>query len=205
MTDFEEHLAPSPTLVFAFSSSRGDYGDLPRYEFGASLREMGLAYVLLRDSTEGWWQRGVAGIGDIDDVAAYMRRIMQIYPRSVALGLSSGAYAALLFGQRAPTHEVLALSPVTGQGGSVYPDFHPMHHHRVRDEPGRPVIDIKDEYRDGPRARVRVFVGDQPGTDLDRQMALRAGLTDVTLVPGSDHAGLARAMRDRGMLRELLA
>ena len=205
MIDYEEHLKGSLTVVFAFASARGDYGDVPRYEFSGTLARMGVDHVLMKDEIEGYYQDGVRGIGGIDDVVDYMRRIAARYDRTIAFGLSSGAYGALMFGQLAPTHEVIAVSPVSGLGPDVHPDFDPAWHYRVYHAPEkRPIRDLKAIYAGGPRARVRAFVSDGTGCELDEVMARRIGIEDVTVIPGADHAGLGRRMRDMGLLAELI-
>lgn len=191
--DFEEHLRPTSTVVFAFSSQPG------RYEFKNTLQRLGVSYVLFRDGGEGWYQSVAPAAAD------YFRATAVGYTRSIALGLSKGAYAALMFGHLTPVSEIIALSPVTGVGEDVRPDFDEKWFFRVHHAPNKdPIMDLKPLFARGTRARVQAFVGDGVGTELDIGMAQRIGITDITVVPGVDHASMARVLRDNGWLAQLI-
>jgi hypothetical protein len=205
--DFSEDFgAGSRTVVFAFATCVNDtFGDMPRYEFGRLLHDLRLDHVLFRSPLDEWYQNGVAGIGDIEEVVSYMRRIGANYSRSVSVGTSSGSYAALLFGHLTPTSEVIAISPVTGVGEDAMQDFSPDWHHRlVHDHSRIRIRDLKEVYKAGTAARVQLFVSDGSAAEIDLGMAERLGVGTITKIPGYTHAGLARGMRDQGLLSSLL-
>lgn len=191
--DFEENLRPTSTIVFAFSSRPG------YYEFRNTLQRLGVSHVLLQDGGEGWYQDAAPAAAD------YFRETAAAYARSVALGLSKGAYAALLFGHLTPVSEIIALSPVTGVGVDVHPDFDEKWFFRVHHAPNKdPIMDLKPLFACGIRARVQAFVGNGIGTELDIGMAERIGVRDIEVVEGADHASVARVLRDNGWLAQLI-
>lgn len=197
--DFWPSLSDAPVCVLAFASGAR------RFEWGPTLSRLGVAHILLRDRTERWYQGGVDGLGSLDDVVAEAASLKDAYPRVVALGLSSGSYAALLVGQRAELDAVVAISPITGKGDALFPDFDPRWHFRIEHGPEHPPVpDLKPLYADGARMAVRAFVSDGEGTELDRRMAERIGVSDIVLIPGYSHSSLARAMRGTEALKSAI-
>lgn len=217
MSDIVEHLIPTRTCVIAFASGGGDFsGDLPHFEFGRHLQELGLAHVLLRDSTGFSHQYGIHGIGDRASVVRYLICKGRRYPRLILIGLSVGALAALMYGQLAADQllnmhtdaEVIALSPYTSLGNNAKVVFGPSWHERCPwpsdTDSVSLLIDLLPLYAHGPKLRTRAFISNGQDTEHDRWHAERIGITDVIMIPGSSHAGLGKLMRDSGMLRKLL-
>lgn len=214
MTDYQEHLIDSPTCVVAFAASGGEFGDLDHYAFGNSLAKLGVAHVLMRDTRDYWYQHGVEGIGDDRAVTNYLTGLLETYPKVLLTGVSSGSYGALKYGQLTaqnvgggfapPRLGMIAISPCTGLGEEVFPDFEAHWHHRIRRNPGdRPIVDLKVFYPIGPLCPARAFISNGEGTELDRQMARRIGIVNITMIPGASHAGLGKLMRDRGDFERL--
>jgi hypothetical protein len=201
VTDFEEHfIAPdSNRLVVAFAG-----GPQNVYQFGASLAALGVNHVLMRDASQKYHGFGVDGIGDRVAVVDYLRHWVETGHYVVTTGVSSGAYAALLYGQLTPVHEVIAISPLTGR---ELDDFDPKWHAQIYDPNQADMDDLRKYFLGGPIPRVRAFISDDdPTCVLDRQMCHRIGVrdADITLIPGYTHGDLARlGMRDKGMFREL--
>lgn len=198
----------------AFASGGGDFsGDLPHFEFGRHLQSLNLAHVLLRDSTGFSHQYGVHGIGDRATVVKYIINMSSRYERLVLIGLSVGALAALMYGQLAAekldthTTEIIALSPYTSLGNDPRVVFGGSGWQERCPWPSVSIplmIDLARLYKNGPLLHVRAFISNGENTDQDRWHAERIGITDITLVPGTSHAGLGRLMRDNGMLANLL-
>lgn len=201
--DYAEHLAGRVTTpcVIAFAS------EPHRLEWGHFLGNLGVPHVLMKDGTERWYQQGVAGIGSRTDVMDYISELRTRYDLIITLGLSSGSYAALLYGDASSVDLVLMVSPITGKGEDVKPDFHPDWHHRIEHGPEHPSVpDLKAMMPRGPRVPVRAWVSDGDGTELDALMALRVGIPqrNIIQVPGHSHSKLARAIRDNGMLERMI-
>lgn len=194
--DFEEHFHPDdPDHVFvAFAA-----GSQLQFQWGRTLSRLRRSHVLVRCSRQNHYQTGIDGVGDL---LASLRYVADLRPRRItALGVSIGAYAALLYGQFARIDDVLIFSPLTGRDTD---DFPSEFHDQIRAAQEDPLIDLRRFFRDGPLPRVRAFVSDGESTELDRHMCERINVTDVTLVPGYKHRDLARGMRDTGLLDELL-
>lgn len=197
MNDFEQHIWDAKRrLVIAFAG-----GPQNRYQFGKTLKDLDVSYVLMRDTTQQYHSHGVAGIGNRAKVIDYIRYFKGLGFYVVTTGVSSGAYAALLYGQLVPADEVIVISPLSGRDTD---DFELQYHHRIHD-PHTNLDDLRKYFQAGPVSKVRAFVSDGDGTDLDRQMVTRINVTNITLIPGYAHKDLGYGMRDSGLLKELLS
>ena len=91
-------------------------GPVPPFEFVNASAPFAVKKVFLRDHQRSWYHRGVVGAGDgIDAVCDRLRDLINESGagRTVALGNSSGGYAALLFGDLLGLTEVHVFSPQT--------------------------------------------------------------------------------------------
>ncbi len=193
-SDLEEHLRT--TLVVAFAG-----GPQNRFQFGNVLSGLQAQYILLKDSSQRHYEEGILGANDI---SSYIMRKRWGFERVIATGVSSGAYAALKHGLLAYVNEVIAISPITGRSEKTAEDFPSRYRDQIID-PKQPGLDLKHLYRNWKniRPRVRAFISDGQGCELDRGMCERIGITDITVVPGYSHGNLAQGMRDKGMFKEL--
>lgn len=199
--DYEEHLYDRDPgrVVIAFAG-----GPQNVYQWSRTLRSLRRSHVLVRDMTQCYHANGVRGIGDRRAVLEWIQRwtfVCQV----TTVGVSSGAYAALLYGQLAPVQEVVAISPLTGR---EVDDFAPEWHSQIIDPAQPHMDDLRKYFKEGPRMNVRAFISDgYPTCTLDRQMCTRINIPEssIHLIPGYEHGELARGMRDRGMLRDLLS
>jgi hypothetical protein len=106
----------SDVLLIVFSGLLGRLGPLPVFEFFNSVSSFGVKKAFLRDLTQSWYHRGVEGIGDdVPAIADYLANLIAESgaTRTVLVGNSAGAYAALLFGHLLGAGEVHAFSPQT--------------------------------------------------------------------------------------------
>lgn len=203
MPDFKESLhRKSSSVVVAFASGAG------RFEWGRTLEAIGVDHVLMRDTSDRWYLRGVYGIGDDAlDVCDYLIALGERYKRVILLGLSSGSYAALFYGSAVTVDLVVAISPITGKGDAIKGDFDPKWWHRIEHGPEHaPVGDLKTIYGGLKAKKTIAFISDGEGTELDRTMAERIGVPSQHIfnVAGFSHSGLARGLVDLGVIREIL-
>jgi sirohydrochlorin ferrochelatase len=183
--DFEEHLTEaSPRLIFAFASQ-------DRFEWGSTLTKARTSFVLFRDPGRRWWQDGVAGIGDQGAVVRYMQKTTERYEHAFTLGLSMGAYGALMYGALTNIDTILAISPVTGKGEHVHRDIPKELHHRVEHRPGDvEFMDLRPLFTIPRRTETFIWVSDGHGTEVDLAMARRIHGAQIIEVPGHSHAEL---------------
>lgn len=200
LDDYEENLARIFELrkvVIAFAGGNQD-----KFQFFPTLNRLHIPFILMRDSTQHYHGNGVKGIGTRQDVIDYIAAFVCAGNYVITLGVSSGAYAALLYGQLVPVNEVIAISPLTTR--NECDDFDPQWRKQIID-PNMPLMDdLRKHFRHGPIPKTRAFISDGEATELDRQMATRIGIKDITLIPGYAHGKLAQGMRDRGMFKDLL-
>jgi hypothetical protein len=106
----------SDVFLIAFGGLLGRLGAVPLFEFFNVVSTYGVKKAFLRDLNRCWYHRGVVGIGaDIPAVAEHLANVISESgaTRSVLVGNSAGAFAALLFGQLLDVDEVHAFSPQT--------------------------------------------------------------------------------------------
>jgi hypothetical protein len=213
--DTVEHLIESNICVVSFSSNEGDFSvELPHFELGKTLREMDVAYVLVRDSTGYRQHYGIVGIGDRSAVVNYLLQLSDKYQRLVLIGLSSGAMAAMMYGQLMAINtlfdngkvEIIAISPYSDVGAPQDAYGADWQTRGPWDVSSMSLLsDIQPIFVDGPKVKIRGFYSNGIGTKLDREHASRIGVTDLTLIPGkASHSGLGKLMRDKGMLQRVI-
>jgi pimeloyl-ACP methyl ester carboxylesterase len=116
----------SDVLLIVFSGLLGRLGPVPVFEFFNTVSSFGVKKAFLRDLTQSWYHRGVEGIGaDVPAIADYLAKLIAESgaTRTVLVGNSAGAYAALLFGQLLDADEVHAFSPQS----FIDPDLRAQH------------------------------------------------------------------------------
>lgn len=199
MNDYEEHFdyKDKRKIVIAFAG-----GPQNRYQFGPTLDRLRMPHVLMRDTTQEYHSLGVKGIGNRAKVVEYIRDLRDAGHYIVTIGVSSGAYAALLYGQLTPADEVIAISPLTGRETD---DFDPQWHPFIHDPAMVHLDDLRKYFTNGPIPTVKAFISNYtPTSIIDRQMCTRIGIKDITVIPGFDHGEVGKGMRDRGMFWNLL-
>ena len=104
---------PAPTVV-AFGGLAGGVG-VPPYEFFRLLEGLPTNRVFVRDLEQVFYQRGVPGLGRTFDEMA--RNLAALLPReserTVFVGTSAGAFAALIFGTLIGVDRIVTIAPVT--------------------------------------------------------------------------------------------
>jgi hypothetical protein len=108
----------SRTLLITFGglARAPGLGPVPPFEFVNASASFPVKKLFLRDHQRAWYHRGVVGAGsDLESVADRLRELIAASEaeRTVALGNSSGGYAALAFGDLLALTEVHAFSPQT--------------------------------------------------------------------------------------------
>jgi hypothetical protein len=199
MRDYETYLihdyTKSKRIIFSFAG-----GPQNQFQFRTILSKTGHSFVLFRDMTQQYYLNGIVGLGNQEAVLNYIRDFIRHDYHVMTIGVSSGAYAALFYGQLVPVDEVIVFSALTGRDGCD--DFDQSVQHRIVD-PNTRVPDLRPYFKNGPIPKVKSFISDGHGCDLDRQMVERLGVTDINLVPGFIHGELARGMRNKGMMQEI--
>lgn len=207
---------PGQPLLIAFGGMAGA-GDPTLFEFGRLTHGYAAQRCLVRDHQRAWYHLGLRGVGD--DLAAVERRLRSVIdearPTRVAMvGVSTGGYAAILFGHRVGADIVHAFSPQTF--------LDPALRRRAR-EPrwaqetdalmasnryDPTALDLADALRmPGAARRPAIHVWYAPGEQPDAVHATHViDVPEVRLhcVPHGDHL-LVRWLRDEGHLDPILA
>lgn len=199
----------SDTILVAFGGLAGEMG-VPPFEFFKLASDLPVSKLFVRDLEKAWYHLGVPDHGkDIPAVAASLRELIGGAERVVMTGNSAGGYAAILFGMLLEVDQVLAFAPQT----MISPEALARMGDRRWDYRIEEVGDELDPAFSDLASLLPVNQGQTTydiyydrDCELDRIHAERLeGVPGITLCPraGGDHE-IAKAMRDRGELREVV-
>lgn len=134
--DYPEELKPitflegsrKDVLFLSFGGVRMGAG-MPPAEFHASLSGRDVPGYFIKDFRQSWYQEGLLGLSsDVAGTEAVLRALVERHApgRLVTLGVSSGGYAAILFGTLLGADRVVAFSPqvdVNNEVARLYAGF----------------------------------------------------------------------------------
>ncbi|MEM7740681.1 MAG: hypothetical protein AAF225_07760 [Pseudomonadota bacterium] len=106
--------AGSPRLMVALSGFASRYRPWDAFHFQGLTKNYTVNKLFLRDPEQAWYHRGIHGVSrTIDETAAYVAGTVGELgvERTVAIGVSSGGYGALLLGWLLDFDEVHAIAP----------------------------------------------------------------------------------------------
>lgn len=115
-----ERIVPGAPLVIAFGFV--SWTTRPAFDFYGRLRKLEQASgqhlnkILVRDSGNAWYHRGIAGLGNhVDESAQSLRElVLRIAPSQVTtIGQSMGAYAAVMYGLLLEVEQIVAFGPLS--------------------------------------------------------------------------------------------
>jgi len=110
------HTGNMDTLIVSFAGHDHMFGMIPRFIF-VNFFEKHFSNVdrhFYIDTRTCSYHKGIPGISNtIDETAAYLKTTIAPYKRVIFLGVSSGGYAAILFGSLLGVSTVLAFIPQT--------------------------------------------------------------------------------------------
>lgn len=200
-----DRVVPGEILVIAFGFASWD--TRPDFDFYGRLKKLEQASgrhlnkILVRDSGNAWYHRGIAGLGEHpDQTAASLRALIDaIQPAQViTLGQSMGAYAALMYGLLLEVRQVIAFGPLS----FLDPRQALLYHERrwlavMRDLAARPPasgyydLQALGRAKDGKLPAMHLLFGTRPdqegateSVNLDAMHAHRlAALGNCTLYP----------------------
>lgn len=104
------------TLIVTFCSLSGTYHDPPIFEFSNLLSKIASKCdrYFYMDETRSWYQYGVPYISsNIDEFIENLRGAIAEYKNVIFMGISSGGYAAILFGSILNVNTVISFVPQT--------------------------------------------------------------------------------------------
>jgi len=120
------------TLVVSFAGHDIVFGGIPRFEFvnffEKNFNNIDRQFYIDKNKTS--YHEGIVGISkNIEETASYLEKQIQGYKNVLFLGVSSGGYAAILFGSLLKVKNVLAFIPQTIRRDKdideKYRDLHP--------------------------------------------------------------------------------
>ena len=188
----------SKTGVFIFGGFALAIGRVPPFEF---LKTMSTNFADLDahiyiDPSRSWYSEGFQGItSNTDETVEYLKEKIKDYERVVFMGVSSGGYAAMLFGSLLEADRVVAFVPQTD-----------LRYGNIGQTKGR----IKNEYRDilpyvNDTTEYHLYVNEEDTSamhhpyHIDRVVELgKDNVHRKTIIKDLKH------MRDNGMLVDLL-
>jgi len=113
---YKENENQSDTLIIAFAGHGILLGGIQRFEFVSFSQkyfEKTSRYYYV-DKNRDLFHKGIPGITNtIDETVNYIKKEIEPYKHIVCLGVSSGGYAAILFGSLLKANSVVAFIPQT--------------------------------------------------------------------------------------------
>jgi predicted esterase YcpF (UPF0227 family) len=98
------------TLIISFGGMAHQFGLIPPFEFMNFLN----THFKDVDMYRKHYHKGINGISiDIDSTVNYLKDQVQKYKNVIFIGVSSGGYAAILFGSLVKVTKVIAFAPQT--------------------------------------------------------------------------------------------
>lgn len=186
---------------------------LPEFEFRRTLDEAGVTVIFIRDVSSSWYTAGVPGLGaDLADLPRGLDEVLRSHGvnRALALGNSSGGFAALSVGSRSEiVQDALVFAPQTTISRTWRRRWHDRRwagkinaiHEQIG--PDNPELDVLNALS-AARLSGRVYFG--AGSRLDAMHALRLLRTpSIDLAPVMDRSHHpVRRLRSKGQLRGLI-
>lgn len=113
---YKVNIEKSGTLIVSFAGHAKSLGGIPMFEFG-NFMETHFTHVSRHfyvDKHVNSYHQGIQGItNNIDETVNYLKNEINNYENVIFLGVSSGGYAAILFGSLLNIKYVLAFIPQT--------------------------------------------------------------------------------------------
>ena len=113
---YKVNILDSDTLVISFAGYDRLFGGIPRFEFVNFMetRFKNISRHFYTDKYLNSYHKGIHEItNNIDETIDYLRNEIKNYKNVICLGVSSGGYAAILFGSLLNINYVLAFIPQT--------------------------------------------------------------------------------------------
>ena len=113
---YKVNIVDSETLIISFAGHDRIFGGIPRFEFVNFMetRFKNISRHFYTDKYLNSYHQGIHEItNNIDETIDYLRNEIKNYKNVICLGVSSGGYAAILFGSLLNINYVLAFIPQT--------------------------------------------------------------------------------------------
>lgn len=165
-------------LIIAFAS-RGPM----RFQHTNLLKDCKSDVLYVRDVSDAWYNKGFLFLTtNIDTTVEYLKGITQKYTEILALGSSSGGYAALLFGSLLNAQKILAFSPQT-----LIPRGKPFSDEKLLRDIDNKYFDLKTAISKKPE--IKIYYSDEYKYDMEAALRLK-GIKNIELNPfhfGENH------------------
>jgi cytochrome oxidase Cu insertion factor (SCO1/SenC/PrrC family) len=106
----------SETLIVSFAGSAKQFGGIIMFEFSNFIKQNfnNVSSHYYKDMYTKSYHKGIQGVtNNIDETVAYLKNEIKNYKNVIFIGVSSGGYAAILFGSLLNVTSVLAFIPQT--------------------------------------------------------------------------------------------
>lgn len=201
----EKHTGPrSDECVIAFGSMVHRLG-MPVPEFTRILTDFGPDVFFVKDQKQAMYQKGLVGASsDVESTAELLSQITSGYentPKTV--GVSAGAFAAILFGALLGSSTVVAFGPATFITQELLTKLGAQDTRSNEVLDGQ-MLDLRAVLQKHPVPNVHIFYGEKSQFDLEHVEYLR-GLDGVKLRPcPTDSHNVAGWLREQGKLAGVL-
>lgn len=193
-----------PTIV-----SFAGLGD--QFQFKATLANLDVNIIYLRDLKHNWYVNGVVGVGDdVEGVAGFLRARLKELGTSkvITMGASAGGFAAILYGSLLGVHRIIAFSPQTFMDRfhrTIYYDYRWKDRFQqiyAGNRSNRPFLDLKRIVRNY-KGKVALFYDKKHRLDNIHARRIKGRNIECFPSAGGGH-NLVKELRSVGKLEEYL-
>lgn len=110
------HAVPTDTIIIVFTGYAMIHSAQQHFDFKRILNDNfeNIDKHFYIDKNQKSYHKGISGISNnIDETVEYLKNIIKNYTKTIFMGISSGGYAAILFGSLLNATRVLAFIPQT--------------------------------------------------------------------------------------------
>lgn len=205
----------SKTLLIAFGGSQNRIG-MPPFEFARMTENLAVKRLFLRDFHQVWFHKGLQGLtSSISETADLLKNIIreQQVERIVCIGVSGGAYNAIVFGSLIQADIVLAFSPPSILRATLWPIYFPRRRMadimrlRTVEKPDPRFVDMKRYMRHTAHPKTTFHVFHSKTRHYDTLHSVRYDIAPSVYrytLDNTEH-NLLPKLRDEGRLGKLLS
>lgn len=179
---------------------------IPVFEFFKSLDQFSVNKIFIRDFKQCWYTHGIEGISaNTEETVTYLQALIEQFGKrkTIFIGNSAGAFAALLFGNLLNVSEVHAFSPQTFISSAPrlrHLDFRwKKEIKNLKKKP--PYLDLKKLFKEHKNTNTIAYLYWDENHRLDNIHARRMGFKNIHLKPYKTGGHeVIKQLRDSGEL-----
>lgn len=195
------------TFVF-FGGLAGEIG-IPQMEFVSVTKDLKINRIFVRDCQQAWYSYGLNNSartfsGSCFEVANFVNKISS--KKRVFVGNSSGAFAAILFGETLIAEKIIAFSPqsfIDKQNRDDFSDWRWNSHMRKIHQGSLVNVQFFDLGQTHFESNIDIHYSTEDHLDALQAERFHGGLINFYDYPFGNHDNLVKILREQRRLKEI--